>query len=269
VHTVGSYLAARLTQIGLKHHFAVPGDYNLALLDQMLSNPAMEQIGCANELNASFAAEGYARANGAAACVVTFSVGAISALNGIGGAYAENLPVILISGGPNTNDAGAQHILHHTLGTHDFSYQRKIAEYLTCAAVAVTSADDAPSLIDYAIRTALREHKPAYIEIPCNLAGTACASPGPISSLMQIVPSDPATLQAAVAAAAAFLASCSKPMLLAGPILRAAGAQAAFYKLAEALGSAVAVMPSAKGFFSGRPSPVRRHCAGRGKHSWL
>lgn len=249
MHTVGSYLATRLAQIGLKHHFVVPGDYNLVLLDQLLSNPDMQQIGCANELNASFAAEGYARANGAAACVITFSVGALSALNGIGGAYAENLPVILISGGPNTNDSGAQHLLHHTLGTYDFSYPREIAEHLTCAAVAITSADDAPYLIDHALRTALREHKPAYIEIPCNLANADCASPGPISSLTLVAPSDPATLQAAVTAAAAFLASRSRPLLLAGPKLRAAGAQGAFRKLAEALGSAVAVMPAAKGLF--------------------
>ncbi len=27
--TVGKYLAARLEQIGLKHYFMVPGDYNL------------------------------------------------------------------------------------------------------------------------------------------------------------------------------------------------------------------------------------------------
>ena len=249
MHTVGSYLATRLAQIGLKHHFVVAGDYNLVLLDQLLSNPDMQQIGCANELNASFAAEGYARANGAGACVVTFGVGALSAFNGIGGAYAENLPVILISGGPNTNDAEAQHLLHHTLGTHDFSYQLKIAQHLTCAAVAVTSAVDAPYLIDHAIRTALREQKPAYIEIPCNLAASDCASPGPISSLTQITQSDPATLKAAVTAATAFLGSCLKPMFLAGPKLRAAGAQAAFLNLAEALGCAVAVMPSAKGFF--------------------
>ncbi len=38
-HTVGSYLATRLAQIGLKHHFMVTGDYNLVLLDQLLSNP--------------------------------------------------------------------------------------------------------------------------------------------------------------------------------------------------------------------------------------
>ena len=166
--TVGSYLATRLTQIGLKHHFVVPGDYNLILLDKLLLNPHMEQVNCANELNCSFAAEGYARARGAAACVVTFSVGAFSAFNGIGGAFAENLPVILISGSPNTNDAGAFHLLHHTLGTHDFKYQLEMAKKITCAAVALERAEDAPRLIDHALRSALLAKKPAYIEIPTN-----------------------------------------------------------------------------------------------------
>ena len=36
--TVGKYLAARFEQIGLKHYFMVPGDYNLVLLDELLEN---------------------------------------------------------------------------------------------------------------------------------------------------------------------------------------------------------------------------------------
>jgi pyruvate decarboxylase len=176
-YTVGSYLAARLSQIGLEHHFAVAGDYNLALLDELLKNPSMQQVYCSNELNCGFSAEGYARARGAAAAVVTFSVGALSAFNAIGGAYAENLPVILISGAPNSNDRATEHLLHHTLGTHDLLYTLDIAKKLTCAAVSITSADDAPSQIDHAIRTALRESKPAYIEIACNIAGAPCAAP--------------------------------------------------------------------------------------------
>ncbi len=247
--TVGSYLATRFAQIGLKHHFVVPGDYNLALLDQLLLNKDMQQINCANELNCAFAAEGYARAKGAAACVVTFSVGAFSAFDGIGGAYAENLPVILISGSPNTNDAGDFHLLHHTLGTHDFHYQIEMAKQITCAAVAIQRAEDAPRLIDQAIRAALLAKKPAYIEIPSNLARAACAPPGPINAVIDPEPSDAASLAAAVDSAAAFLAKRLKPMLLAGPKLRAAGAEAAFLALAEAIGCAVAVMPGAKSFF--------------------
>src|SRR5215472_1353997 len=120
--TVGSYLASRLEEIGVKHHFAVAGDYNLVLLDQFLLNKNIQQVYCCNELNCSFAAEGYARANGVAAFVVTYSVGTLSAFNGIAGAYAEDLPVILISGSPNTNDLGSYHFLHHTTGTLDFDY---------------------------------------------------------------------------------------------------------------------------------------------------
>ena len=78
-YTVGNYLATRFEQMGLKHYFMVPGDYNLVLLDQLLWNKHMQQIGCCNELNAAYAAEGYARVNGAGAVVVTFNVGAFSA----------------------------------------------------------------------------------------------------------------------------------------------------------------------------------------------
>jgi indolepyruvate decarboxylase len=198
-YTVGSYLAARLSQIGLKHHFAVAGDFNLVLLDQLLANKDLEQVYCCNELNCGYSAEGYARACGAAAAVVTFSVGGLSAINAIAGAYAENLPVILVSGAPNTNDRATEHLLHHTLATHDWSYQLEISKKLTCAAVAITSAADAPHQIDYAIRAALRENKPAYIEIACNIAAAPCAAPGPVSAVTVEEPNAAETLEAAIA----------------------------------------------------------------------
>jgi pyruvate decarboxylase len=248
-YTVGSYLAARLSQIGLKHHFAVAGDFNLVLLDQLLTNKNLQQIYCSNELNCGYSAEGYARAQGAAAAVVTFSVGALSAFNAIAGAYAENLPVILVSGAPNTNDRATEHVLHHTLGTHDFLYQLQIAKKITCAAVSITSAVDAPDQIDYAIRTALRERKPAYIDIACNIAAAPCAAPGPISAVINEEPSDRETLEVAVAVAADFLRGKQKPVLLIGSKLRAAGAEKQAIALADALGCSVAVMAAAKSFF--------------------
>ncbi len=247
--TVGNYLAIRLEQIGLKHYFMVPGDYNLMLLDQLLWNKNIQQIGCCNELNASYAAEGYARANGAGAVVVTYNVGVFSALNGIAGAYAENLPVIFISGGYNTNDSSANHYLHHTLGTHDFSYQYEMIQKVTCDAVQIFHAEDAPYLIDHAIRTALRERKPAYIEIPCNLANLPCSEPLPFESLLLSERSDPKALASAVDAVASLLNDAQNPLLLVGSRLRSYGAIESFRALAEALGCGVAVMPDAKSFF--------------------
>ena len=49
-YTIGSYLTTRLQQIGLKHHFAVAGDFNLVLLDQLLTVKELEQVYCCNEL---------------------------------------------------------------------------------------------------------------------------------------------------------------------------------------------------------------------------
>ena len=98
--TVGQYLASRLAEVGVAHYFAVPGDYNLVLLDEVLKNPDLQMISCCNELNAGYAADGYARATGGAAAVfVTYSVGGLSLLNAVAGAYAEDLPLIAVSGG--------------------------------------------------------------------------------------------------------------------------------------------------------------------------
>ena len=246
--SIGSYLASRLEEIGVKHHFAVAGDYNLVLLDQLLLNKNIQQVYCCNELNCSFAAEGYARANGMAACVVTFSVGSLTAFDGLAGAYAEELPVILISGAPNSNDFGANHLVHHALGTLDLQYPLDFARRITSEAVAICHPEEAPHLIDKAIRAALHEKKPVYIEVPCNLAAAQCSKPRPID-WSETPKSDPASLSAAVRAVAQFLESAVRPVMLAGPKLRSHGGIDTFRRLAEAVGCGVAVMPSAKSFF--------------------
>ena len=181
--------------------------------------------------------------------VTTFNVGAFSALNGVAGAYAESLPVIFVSAGYNTNDPSANHLLHHTIGTHDLSYQYDMFKRVTCAAVRVLHAEDAPCLIDHAIGAALCERKPAYIEIACNLSAAPCTRPAPSEALLGSRSTNHRTLAAAVEAAGTLLADAKRPLLLAGAHLRAYGAIGAFRELAEALGCGVAVMPDAKGFF--------------------
>jgi pyruvate decarboxylase len=128
-------------------------------------------------------------------------------------------------------------------------YQLEIAKRLTAAAVAITSPIDASHQIDYAIRTALREKKPAYNEIACNIAASPCAAPGPISGVVAEEPSDPESLEAAIEAAVEFLRSKRKPVLMIGRKLRVSGAEKEAIELAEALGCAVTVMAAAKSFF--------------------
>lgn len=247
--TVGSYLATRLEEIGLKHYFAVPGDYNLVLLDKLLENKNMQMISCCNELNAGYAADGYCRATGGASAVfVTYSVGGLSLLNAVAGACAEDLPVIAVSGGPNTNSEAEFEMLHHTLGALDYDYQREIFSKVTAEAVTIHDPREAPTQIDHAIQTALRFRKPVYIEIACNIASAPTSAPN-VRSFGGPTASDPVSLKAAVDRATEMLNDASKPVLVSGVKLRSFGAEQSFRKLADAAGYAVASMPNAKGFF--------------------
>src|SRR5262249_20872088 len=78
---IGDFLLRRLKEAGVRHLFGVPGDYNLELLQQLQGSGALKWIGTCSELNASYAADGYARLNGLGALLVTNGVGA---LNGVG-----------------------------------------------------------------------------------------------------------------------------------------------------------------------------------------
>lgn len=71
--TIGNYLARRLADAGTQQFFTVPGDFNLSLLDEMLKERRLTMVGCCNELNAGYAADGNARSSqGLSALVVTY-----------------------------------------------------------------------------------------------------------------------------------------------------------------------------------------------------
>ncbi|ESW06802.1 hypothetical protein PHAVU_010G078000 [Phaseolus vulgaris] len=247
--TLGRHLARRLVQVGVTDVFSVPGDFNLTLLDHLIAEPQLTNVGCCNELNAGYAADGYARCRGVGACVVTFTVGGLSVINAIAGAYSENLPLICIVGGPNTNDFGTNRILHHTIGLSDFSQELRCFQTVTCYQAVVNNIEDAHEMIDTAISTCLKESKPVYISISCNLPGiphpTFSREPVPFSLSPRL--SNKQGLEAAVEAAAEFLNKAVKPVMVGGPKLRVAKACEAFVELADACGYPFAVMPSAKG----------------------
>lgn len=247
--TLGSYLATRLSEVGVKHYFSIPGDYNLILLDEFLKNPDMTMISCCNELNAGYAADGYARANGIAAQVVTFSVGGLSTLNATAGSYAEDMPVIVVSGGPNTNSEVENQRLHHTPGIVNYSYQREIFSHATAAAVIIKHIKDAPYLIDGAIAACVNERKPVYIEIPCNLAGEHLPEPNRIS-FVETKKSDPQALKGAVKAAADLLNNSAKAVALTGEQLRATVSEKSFEEFIKASNYPFASMPGSKGYVS-------------------
>jgi TPP-dependent 2-oxoacid decarboxylase len=212
----------------------------------LLKVDGLKMVSCCNELNAGYAADGYARQrNGASALVVTYSVGGLSALNAVAGAFAEDMPVIAISGGPNTNSEAEFEYLHHSLGELDYKYQREIFARVTKESVIVTDPVRAPQQIDRAFEVALMNRKPVFIEIACNIAGATTSAP-PARTFRTGIPSDPEALAAAVDHAAELLNAAEKPVLLAGVKMRPAQAIDACRKLLDHTSYPYASMPNAK-----------------------
>jgi indolepyruvate decarboxylase len=174
--TIGGYLLARLRECGIDTLFGVPGDFNLVLLERLIEADRLRWVGNCNELNAAYAADGYARMKGAAALVVTYGVGDLSALNGIAGSFAEHVPVICISGMPPLQAIRQRMILHHTSGIGNIEDVMSCMSQFTVAQARITPAN-ATAEIDRLLETALREKLPVYLQIPCDIVDLEVEAP--------------------------------------------------------------------------------------------
>ncbi|MFZ3389492.1 alpha-keto acid decarboxylase family protein [Buttiauxella gaviniae] len=191
-YTVADYLLDRFTEAGITHLFGVPGDYNLQFLDNVINNPTLAWVGCANELNAAYAADGYARCNGAAAVLTTFGVGELSAINGIAGSYAEYLPVIHVVGAPCLGAQQRGELMHHTLGDGDFRHFARMAQEVTVAQASLT-VENACYEIDRVLQQALTQRRPGYLLLPGDVSQAPATRP--TKPLLTSQPStDPALL---------------------------------------------------------------------------
>ncbi|PYH40418.1 alpha-keto acid decarboxylase family protein [Aspergillus saccharolyticus JOP 1030-1] len=166
--TVAEYLFHRLHEVGVRSVHGVPGDYNLAALD-FLPKCGLNWVGNCNELNAGYAADGYARVNGIGALITTFGVGELSALNAIAGAYSEFVPIVHIVGQPSSQSQRDGMLLHHTLGNGDFDVFSKMNTGVSCSLARLTETLEVATLIDNAIRECWIRSRPVYITLPTDM----------------------------------------------------------------------------------------------------
>ncbi|RKR74646.1 alpha-keto acid decarboxylase family protein [Frondihabitans australicus] len=247
VVTVGQYLARRLIELGGPHVFGLPGDFNLTLLDEMLTVPGLEWVGTTNELNAAYAADAYARTSrGVAAIVTTYGVGELSAINGIAGSFAEDVPVVQIAGMPTTTARTNGALSHHTLVDGDYDHFFRAYKEVTVAG-AILRAADATRDIDRVLRAALDESKPVYLGIPMDIAASPVSS-APLRHPLRATPSDPVALDDFRRALAEAVAGAGRhPItILAGPRIHRRRAEATLERLADHAGVRVATQASAK-----------------------
>ena len=163
------YLVKKLEELGINDFFGVAGDYNFDILYAIDENPNTNWIGCTNELNAGYAADGYARQRGFGAIVTTYGVGELSSINAIAGSFAENIPVINIVGVPSSINLETKALLHHNFQEPQPKAYENAFKNVT-ETTAFLNRDNAKIEIDRVLITFIRERKPIYIAIPMDIA---------------------------------------------------------------------------------------------------
>jgi indolepyruvate decarboxylase len=236
--TVIEHVLARLKAIGISEVFGVPGDYAFPVEDAIVNFPGIQWVGCCNELNAAYAAEGYARIHGIGAVNTTYGVGELSAINAIAGAYAEHLPVFHLVGMPNMATQAGRTLTHHTLGNGEFDLFRKMAEPVVCAS-AIMRPENVAYETERLIAEALYHRRPVYMAFPADLADQMV-----VSSAQPLDPptSNPTTLQSVTDAILAALEGAHTACILPGLLAARAGAREALQSFVDSSGLPFATM---------------------------
>jgi indolepyruvate decarboxylase len=236
--TVIDHVLLRLKTIGISKIFGVPGDYAFSVEDAIVNCPGMEWVGCCNELNAAYAADGYARIKGVAAVNTTYGVGELSALGAIAGSYAEHLPVFHMVGMPSMPTQVARGLVHHTLGNGEFDLFRKMAEPVVCASAIMTPQNVAFET-ERLISEALYHRRPVYMAFPLDVANQPIVSK---ALPLDLPKSDSVSLEEAVRAVAEALEAASTACILPGLLAIRAGLRDAVQALVDASGLPFATM---------------------------
>ena len=167
--TVAQYVVNRLADLGIDRVFGVPGDYAFPFDDAIEECERLQWVACANELNAAYAADGYARVYGASILSTTYGVGELSAINGVMGSKSQRLPVFFIVGSPSTQIQRQGLVTHHTLGDGVFNNFQAISAAACCVSTNLTP-DNVIDEMERVIREALNQSAPAYIIVPMDYA---------------------------------------------------------------------------------------------------
>ncbi len=247
--TVAQYTLTRLAALGIDQVFGVPGDYAFSVDDAVETVEGLSWVACANELNAAYAADGYARIRGAAILSTTYGVGELSALNGVMGSKAHRLPVFHIVGMPSERIQHLGLITHHNLG--DTRYDRfQAISAAACCVSAVLTPDNCIDELERVIREALRQSMPAYIVISqANGLMPAMGRPvrgRPLDKVKRQA-SDPTELAAAVAAIASKIAAAQRPVATVTKTAKHYGVADKAVKLLTKANIPVALTPNDKG----------------------
>jgi TPP-dependent 2-oxoacid decarboxylase len=247
--TIPRHLASRLQSRNVDKGFGIVGDYALRLFAD-LEDVGFPVLVTADEQGAAFAADAYARLRGLGVVAVTYGVGGLKVANAVAGAWAEQVPLLVVSGAPGLRERVGDVLLHHKV--RNFDSQLVVFEELTCAQAVLDNPATAADEIDRIIAEVLSQQRPGYLEIPRDMVEVPISPPAVEHLRAHLPPVDDERLQAAVADAMDCLRSSPDPVVHAGAMVWRRGLGPALVEAAERLGVPVATSSLAKGLFPER-----------------
>jgi indolepyruvate decarboxylase len=247
---LGDFLVAYLKRAGVEHIFGLPGDLVLGLFLRFGADRGLDIVTFSHEPAVGFAADGYARASRRLGVVcVTYGAGGHNVVNAVAGAYAERIPLLVVSGGPGEAEQKIA-LVHHQV--KDVEAQSRIFGEVCCTASIVERPELAAEQVHTTVERILREHRPGYLEIHRDMVDVRIPVPRWLrewDGRFARPRSNRAKLAEAVADIAGRLRAAKRPLLLAGVELFRERAERDFLRFAERLGAPVVTTVLAKGVF--------------------
>jgi indolepyruvate decarboxylase len=249
--TLTAHLVDALHERGATEIFGIPGDFALPLFAEIVRHGRLPLVTLAHEPGVGFAADAAARARGGlGVAAVTYGAGALNLVNAVASAYAERVPLVVLSGAPAAHELASGLALHHQVKSTDSQW--RLYREITADRARLDDPADAPALIARVLDTALHRARPVYLEIPRDRAGAACGA---------VPPPQRPTVDAEVVAACADelltrLRAARSPLLMVGVEVRRFGLETEVAELARRLALPVATTFMGRGLLAEADVPL-------------
>jgi indolepyruvate decarboxylase len=246
---LSAFLFDSLWDAGVRQIFGLPGDFVLNLFEALQADGRFRLVRFGHEPAVGFAADGAARiTNGLGVCAITYGAGGLNMINAVACAYAEESPLIILSGGPGRAERQRGIQVHHEVKS--FESQLKVYAEVTEYAAILDDPATAAASIRTAIDVASKFKRPVYLEIPRDMVSVdvPVATPGgPVG----IAP-DLGAVDEAVEEIVSRLRSARRPVLIVGVEVHRFKLRDVVVRLAERLNVPVASSFLGRGVFPTR-----------------
>ncbi len=210
---LSAFLFDALWAEGVRQIFGIPGDFVLNLYEALEDDGRFRLIRLSHEPGVGFAADGAARISGGlGVCCVTYGAGGLNMINPVACAYAEESPLVVLTGGPGRAEKAADIHVHHEVKT--FESQLKVYREVTEYAAILDNPQTVASHIRKALEVARKFKRPVYLEVPRDMVGADIDVPEIVEHVE--LPTDDRAVAEAAGEILTRLTAAERPVIIAG-----------------------------------------------------